>query len=58
MTKSPIDDRNYRVLTLKNGIRCILVEDADVQKSAACLFVYRGSLSDPQGVADQNGVFR
>ena len=31
--KPPNDDTSYRVLTLKNGLRCLLVSDAEITKS-------------------------
>jgi secreted Zn-dependent insulinase-like peptidase len=30
-------------------MKCLLISDKDVEKSAACLFVSSGSLSDPIG---------
>jgi secreted Zn-dependent insulinase-like peptidase len=47
------DDRIYRYLKLKNNLRCILVSDKDVEKSAACMYVGVGSLYDP---AHANGL--
>lgn len=41
------DDRLYRYLRLPNNLRCLLVSDQDVEKSAACLHVGVGSLYDP-----------
>jgi insulysin len=45
--KSKNDDRLYKYLKLKNNLRCLLVSDQDVEKSAACLYVNVGSLYDP-----------
>jgi insulysin len=45
--KSKLDDRHFRYLKLQNDLRCILVSDKDVEKSAACLYVNVGSLYDP-----------
>ena len=35
--KSVIDDRNYRNLTLDNGLKVLLIQDETVERSAACL---------------------
>ena len=48
--KSRLDDRSYRFLKLSNNLRCILVSDKDVEKSAACMYVNVGSLYDPPHV--------
>ncbi|MCF2856067.1 insulinase family protein [Pseudoalteromonas sp. SMS1] len=51
---SPNDDRQYRVLTLENGIDVVLVSDPSAEKSAAALSVGVGLLHDPmsqQGMA-------
>ena len=32
---------------LKNKMKCMLVHDNDVEKSAACLYVASGNLCDP-----------
>ena len=32
------------------------MEDKDVQKSSACMFVSRGSLCDPQGIPEVDGT--
>ena len=51
---SPNDARDYRTLTLDNGIEVLLVSDPNVEKSAAALSVGVGLLSDPmdyQGMA-------
>ena len=45
--KSKNDDRLYKYLRLKNDLRCLLVSDKDVEKSAACMYVNVGSLYDP-----------
>lgn len=45
--KGKLDDRLYRSVSLNNAMRCILVQDKDVEKSAACMFVGTGSLADP-----------
>ena len=45
--KSKLDDRLYRYVQLNNQMRCLLVHDKDVEKSAACMFVGTGNLVDP-----------
>ncbi len=48
-TKSPNDDNQYRFIELDNGLRAILVSDADADKAAASLNVAVGSGDDPRG---------
>lgn len=48
LRKSKLDDRLYRYLRLSNSLRCLLISDQDVEKSAACLQVNVGSLHDPK----------
>src|SRR5260221_13869828 len=47
LVKSGQDDRDYRLIQLKNGLQAILVHDAKADKAAACLEVAVGHLSDP-----------
>ena len=52
--RSPNDERQYRGLILKNGLRVMLISDPDAVKCAASLDVNVGSWSDPpelQGLA-------
>jgi len=52
--KSPNDNRQYAVITLKNGLTAVLVSDPSAEKSAASLSVGVGLLMDPmtqQGMA-------
>lgn len=49
--KSPNDHREYRAVTLPNGLIAVLVSDPSTDKSAAALSVYRGSYDDPEGRA-------
>ncbi len=49
--KSPNDHREYRAVTLPNGLISVLVSDPSTDKSAAALAVYRGSYDDPEGRA-------
>ncbi|GAA5908366.1 hypothetical protein JCM6882_007915 [Rhodosporidiobolus microsporus] len=44
---SPNDDRQYRFLTLKNGLKALLISDKTSDKAAAALGVQVGHLSDP-----------
>ena len=45
--QSKSDDRVYKYLRLSNQLRCLLISDKDIEKSAACLHVKVGSLHDP-----------
>lgn len=47
--QSPNDQREYRSLTLDNGLKVILVSDKDSDKAAASLAVNVGSGDDPKG---------
>ncbi|WP_177203579.1 insulinase family protein [Marinospirillum celere] len=44
---SPLDTREYRSLELNNGLRVLLISDADAEKAAASMNVAAGSLQDP-----------
>ncbi|MCD9457981.1 insulinase family protein [Marinibactrum halimedae] len=46
---SPNDDRLYRYLTLKNGMKVLLISDPSSDKAAASLDVFVGSGDDPKG---------
>ena len=51
---SPFDDRDYRVLTLENGLQALLVSDPEADKAAASMNLRVGSAQDPddlQGLA-------
>ena len=45
--KSPNDEKEYEYLTLKNGLRLLLVSDKNTDKSAASLVAMRGQNHDP-----------
>ncbi|WP_175404459.1 insulinase family protein [Endozoicomonas atrinae] len=45
--KSPADDRDYRYITLDNGLKVLLISDPDTDKSAAAVDVNVGSYQDP-----------
>lgn len=52
--KSPFDSRDYRVLTLDNGLTALLVSDPEADKAAASMNVSVGSEQNPddlQGLA-------
>ncbi|MEM1432443.1 MAG: insulinase family protein [Pseudomonadota bacterium] len=44
---SPNDDRDYRLATLPNRLRVLLISDPDADKAAASLVVARGSFHEP-----------
>ena len=51
---SPYDSRDYRALTLENGLNVLLVSDPEADKAAASMNVRVGSAQDPddlQGLA-------
>ncbi|GAA0638606.1 insulinase family protein [Halomonas beimenensis] len=48
---SPADDRDFRVLTLDNGLTALLVSDPEADKAAASLNVDVGSAQDPADLA-------
>jgi len=47
IVKSEQDDRDYRIIQLKNGLQVTLVHDAKADKAAASLDVAVGHLYDP-----------
>lgn len=48
IAKSPNDPRDYRYLTLGNGLRVLLVSDPKTDKAAASLVALRGSFHEPK----------
>lgn len=48
--KSPNDQRLYRAVTLRNGLRVLLVSDPDATASGAALSIHAGSYSDPEDI--------
>lgn len=51
---SALDDRSYRLITLKNGLEVLLIHDEHTDKASAAMDVRVGHLSDPldlQGLA-------
>ncbi|WP_111977103.1 insulinase family protein [Algibacillus agarilyticus] len=51
MIKSPNDHREYQSLTLKNGLRILLIHDVQSSKGAASLVVNAGHFDDPKDCA-------
>ncbi len=45
--KSQVDDREYRYLTLANGLEVLLISDPDADKAAASLSIDVGSFQNP-----------
>lgn len=45
--KSQQDSKNYRGLVLENGMKVLLISDPTTDKSAACMCVEVGHMSDP-----------
>ena len=45
--KPELDDRDYRMIRLENGLLAVLVHDAHADKAAACLTIAVGHLQDP-----------
>ncbi|EOY09249.1 Insulinase (Peptidase family M16) family protein, putative [Theobroma cacao] len=43
------DKREYRRIVLGNSLQVLLISDPDTDKSAACMYVSIGHLSDPDG---------
>ena len=50
VTRSDLDDRDYRLIRLGNGILGVLVHDENADKAAASLHVAAGHLQDPVGL--------
>jgi insulysin len=53
VVKSKNDDRQYRYVTLNNGLKVILVSDSKADKSAASMDVHIGHMADPK---DREGL--
>ncbi|UPW20213.1 insulinase family protein [Agarivorans sp. TSD2052] len=49
MRTSPNDPKHYHNITLDNGLKVLLIQDQDAQKSAASLAVNIGHFHDPEG---------
>jgi len=48
---SPNDSRDYRLLTLDNGLTVLLVSDSEADKAAASMNIDVGSSNDPEDLA-------
>ena len=46
--RSPADDRDYRAVTLDNGLEAVLVSDPKTEKAAAALDINVGTANDPE----------
>lgn len=51
VVKSPNDDREYRALVLANGMKVLLISDADTETAAVAVDVNAGSNGDPEEFA-------
>jgi len=51
MRTSKLDKREYRHLQLLNGLRVLLIHDAEAEQEAAALRVSVGHMSDPDDIA-------
>lgn len=54
ITKSPTDQRSYRIIELDNGMRCVLVHEAQLPQASAAVSIAAGHFHDPhnaQGLA-------
>ena len=47
--RSPADTRDYRALTLENGLEALVVSDPGADEAAAALDINVGSANDPEG---------
>lgn len=50
LEKPSLDDRQYRVVRLDNGLEALLVHDPETDKASAALDVNVGSFSDEDGM--------
>ena len=48
LEKPALDDRSYRLVTLANGLECMLIHDPTTDKASAAMDVKVGHLSDPE----------
>ncbi|WP_317931615.1 insulinase family protein [Halioxenophilus sp. WMMB6] len=48
---SDVDDRQYRYFELQNGLKALVIQDANADKAAAALDVFAGSAENPEGRA-------
>ena len=50
VTKSPSDQREYKVIELKNKMRCLLISDSEADMSACAVNVHVGASLDPKHI--------
>jgi insulysin len=50
LEKPSLDDRDYRVVRLQNGLEALLVHDPETDKASAALDVNVGNFSDEDGM--------
>lgn len=50
LEKPSLDDRDYRVVRLHNGLEALLVHDPETDKASAALDVNVGNFSDEDGM--------
>lgn len=50
LEKPSLDNREYRVISLGNGLEALLVHDAETDKASAALDVNVGNFSDEEGM--------
>ena len=48
---SASDNRDYRIVTLENDLKCLLISDPETDKAAAAMDVRVGYFSDPDNIA-------
>jgi secreted Zn-dependent insulinase-like peptidase len=53
LKQSPNDPKQYKAITLANGLRVLLINNAETSKSAAALAVNVGHFNDPK---DRQGL--
>jgi secreted Zn-dependent insulinase-like peptidase len=53
LNKPPLDDREYRLVKLDNGLKVLLISDSDTDTAAAALTVGVGQFQDP---SDREGL--
>jgi insulysin len=47
LEKPDLDDRDYRLIKLDNGLHALLIHDPTTDKAAAAMDVCVGNMSDP-----------
>ena len=48
IVQSHVDKREYKLVTLENKLRCLLISDMEADKAAAAINVHVGSSLDPK----------